>query len=205
MTDKPREGRPPKYTENQVAEAIEIVEAAGDQPDGNTVKAVLCKQFGVSRGINAQSLAEEVKRQLEARKREESEALVASLSPEARAAAMKVGKEVENRFLEWLGVQAKDIRSNAEATLMAKEEDCAALRAKIRDLRDDLADKTAHAERLADEKIALKARLDEAGKTIGNLEADLAARDRQEAFKAEVISMLKDMLARQEEAKAVPQ
>ncbi|MCO8146389.1 hypothetical protein NHN26_14265 [Rhodovulum tesquicola] len=83
MTDKPREGRPPKYTEAQVSRAIEIVEAAGDEPDGNTVKAVLCQEFGVSRGINAQSLAEEVKRQLAERVREEREALVASLSPAA--------------------------------------------------------------------------------------------------------------------------
>lgn len=203
MTGKSREGRPPKYTEDQVAEAIKIVEAAGDQPDGNAVKAVLCQEFGVSKGINAQSLGEEVKRQLEELKRKEREGLVASLSPEARAAATKVGKDLENRFLECLGQQAKDIRSEADRVLAAKEEDCAALRAKVRDLREEVAEKTARGDRLAEEKAALEEQLEKATQTIANLEAEIAARARDEAFKAELIAMLKDTLAQPEAGKSV--
>ncbi|MCO8146714.1 hypothetical protein NHN26_15995, partial [Rhodovulum tesquicola] len=124
--------------------------------------------------------------------------------PAARDAATDLGREIGEQFLVWLGRQAKEIRAEADAILSARDEDCAALRAMIRDLRDDLADKTAHADRLAEENAALEARLDEAGATIGRLQADLAARDRDEAFKAEVIEMLKDMLARNEEGQAVP-
>lgn len=203
MTGKTREGRPPKYTEDQVAEAIEIAEATGDAPDGNTVKAVLCQEFGVSKGINAQSLGEEVKRQLAERDRKEHEALVASLSPEARVAAMKVGKDVENRFLECLGQQAKAIRSEVDGILAAKEEDCAALRTTIRDLREEVAEKSARGDRLAEEKAVLEERLEEAGQTIANLEAEIAARARDEAFKAELIAMLKDTLAQPEGDQAV--
>lgn len=42
MTEK-KTGRPPKYTEAQVLEGINIVERNGDTPTGETVKKAMCE------------------------------------------------------------------------------------------------------------------------------------------------------------------
>ncbi|ATI42068.1 hypothetical protein CBW24_08640 [Pacificitalea manganoxidans] len=133
MTEK-KTGRPPKYTEAQVLEGINIVERNGDTPTGETVKKAMCVHLDVPPGINAQSLEKEVQRLLNEREHQQSARLIAALPETSRNAVREICQAVEAAILLHLGREHDELRRVNEQKVTQKDMDLANQRAQIRDL-----------------------------------------------------------------------
>ena len=196
MTEK-RTGRPPKYTEAQVLEGIEIVERGGEVPTGDTVKKAMCSQLGVAAGINAQSLDKEVERLLEEREHQRRERLIAALPDESRSAVKSIGAMVETAVLLHLGQEMEGLRTIAGERVAAQNLDLGNQRAQIRDLLskiDHLAAEIAdlgHAKREGEERLA-KAQAENAA-----LKARIADLEKEQDFRSQMLALMKETLGQQ--------
>jgi hypothetical protein len=193
MAEK-RNGRPPKYSEAQVIQGIELVEQAGDTPTGDTVKNAMCTELGVAGGINAQSLDKEVHRLLEERDRQRREQLVAALPPKSRDTANEIGLLVEAAVLEHIGKQYEDLQGVAQKRLAALNIDFRNQREQIRDLLGKIDGKDHEISDLEEEKHGLEGQLHLADVEIRSLKERIASFEREEDFQARMLVMMQETL-----------
>ena len=105
MTERNKGGRPRKYTDAQVQEAIDKVEARGDVADGPMVKEVLRDDLGISPGIDVGILDGEVRRICQARAEETARKLAAKLPGPVKDAAVEIGSDVTRAVTNVLATQ----------------------------------------------------------------------------------------------------
>ncbi|TCS61045.1 hypothetical protein EDD52_1122 [Primorskyibacter sedentarius] len=193
MTEK-RNGRPPKYTEAQVLEGIEIVERSGDTPTGDTVKKAMCTQLDVTSGINAQSLDREVQRLLEEREQQRRDKLIAALPAETRDTVQQIGTLVEAAVLGHLGEQYGSLTTISGRKLAELKVDLGNQREQIRELLTKVDRKDAEIASVEEENNALKQRL--AAKIIeaSTHKARISELERDEDFRAKMIAILQETL-----------
>lgn len=169
MTSKRVGGRPPAYSETQLIDAIDALEAGGAVPTAGLVKEFFINQFGLSTGINEQSLGAAVDEMLARRERQQRAALIASLSPQARQVGAEFARGASETFLVAMAREMATLRKASDAQLAEVDEDSkrqrgviralheenhakdtenAELRGRIRELEDDLAGARADISRL---------------------------------------------------------
>lgn len=193
MTEK-KMGRPPKYTEEQVIEGIEIVERAGEVPTGDAVKKVMCEQLGVAAGINAQSLDKEVQRLRDERERQRRDQRIAALPAETLGAANEIGTLVERAVLGHLGDQYETLRMVANKKVHESNIDLCNQRAQISDLLSKLEGKESYIAELESEKHDLKEQLKLATSEIETLKKLVAGNEWEEDFRSRILEMMKETL-----------
>lgn len=194
MTEK-KTGRPPKYTEAQVLQGIEIVEENGDTPTGDAVKKAMCIHLDVPAGINAQSLDKEVQRLVEERERRENARLVASLPDTSRAIAREICASVESSILTHLGREHDGLRRLNEEKVAARELDLANQREQIRDLLTKLDLQAEEISKVETSKRDLEDLLIQSKEESDGLKARIADLERQHDFREEMLAFMKDALA----------
>ncbi|MAM60458.1 hypothetical protein [Maritimibacter sp. UBA3975] len=195
MTDK-KMGRPKKYTEAQVVEAIGIVEGAGKEPTGDNVKEAMCKELGVSQGVNLQSLSSEVERLLADREREIRERRISALPPASISAANRISEVVNNAVLEHLGAQHEQLRAMNGKKLADARTDINTQREQMRALQSCIDEKDACIADLEIEIERLQIQLDATEKEASSLKGKVAQMNQESDLQAKVFNMLQDALAR---------
>lgn len=193
MTEK-KTGRPPKYTEAQVIEGIEIAERNGDIPSGDSVKKAMCEELGVAGGINAQSLDKEVHRLLEERVRQRRSRLIAALPSATLEAAKEVGALVEAAMLNHMGEEHNKLRAINGKKLTEINVDLANQREQIRGLLSRIDTKDAEIADLEGERDDLKRRLELAIAEIVALKERLAGIEQEEDFRLRMVAIVKETL-----------
>ena len=193
MTEK-KTGRPPKYTEAQVIEGIEIAERNGDIPSGDSVKKAMCEELGVAGGINAQSLDKEVHRLLEERVRQRRNRLIAALPSATLEAAKEVGVLVEAAMLNHMGEEHNKLRAINGKKLTEINVDLANKREQIRGLLSRIDTKDAEIADLEGERDDLKGRLELAIAEIVALKERLAGIEQEEDFRLRMVEIVKETL-----------
>lgn len=187
-------GRPPRYTEDQVVEGIEIVEKNGERPTGDTVKKAMCARLGVRESINAQSLEKEVQRLLEDRDRQRRERLIAALPGESRAAVKEIGAMVENAVLLHLGQELEGLRALAAQKVAAQEVDLGIQRAQIRDLLSKIDHLAAEIADLDHAKLEVEDLLAKANSENAALKARVADLQKEQDFRGQMLALMKETL-----------
>jgi chromosome segregation ATPase len=193
MTEK-KTGRPPKYTEAQVIQGIELVEQTGETPTGDMVKKVMCTQLGVAGGINAQSLDKEVHRLLVERDRQRRDRLVAALPSKTRGTAKEIGSLVEAAVLDHMGEQHEELQGLARKKLAALNADFRNQREQIRDLLTKIDTKDEEISQLEEDKQDLEGRLHLADAEIQSLKERIANFEREEDFQAKMLAVMHETL-----------
>lgn len=193
MTNK-RTGRPPKYTETQVIEGIEIVERNGEVPTGDTVKKAMCDDLGVAGGINAQSLDKEVQRLVEEREQQRLALLISALPSETLNAVKKIGSLVESAVLGHIGEQHEKLRALAGRKLTEQNVDLGNQREQIRSLLSRLDRKDADIEQLEQDNHKTKEQLGLATTEIRALKERIAELEHEEDFRTRMLAMMKETL-----------
>ena len=193
MTEK-KTGRPPKYTEAQVIEGIEIAERNGDIPSGDSVKKAMCEELGVAGGINAQSLDKEVHRLLEERVRQRRSRLIAALPSATLEAVKEVGALVEAAMLNHMGEEHNKLRAINGKKLTEINVDLANQREQIRGLLSRIDTKDAEIADLEGERDDLKGRLELAIAEIVALKERLAGIEQEEDFRLRMVEIVKETL-----------
>jgi len=199
MTEK-RTGRPPKYTEAQVLEGIDIVEHTGGVPTGDTVKKAMCSQLGVAGGINAQSLDKEVERLLEERDRQRRDRLIAALPSATQGAAREIGTLVEAAVLDHMGEQHDRLRGLAGKKVAELNVDVSNQREQIRGLLSKIDTKDTEIAGLEEERHGLKGRLELATAEIDSLKERIANLEQEEDFRTRMLALMKETLGQQPKA-----
>ncbi|WP_281967804.1 hypothetical protein [Roseovarius nanhaiticus] len=197
-------GRPPKYTEAQVIEGIEIVERSGEAPTGDTVKKAMCSQLGVAGGINAQSLEKEVERLLDERDRQRRARLISALPSATRGAAKEIGSLVETAVLEHIGEQHDSLRALTGKKVAELNVDLGTQREQIRGLLGRIDTKDAEIAGLEGERDDLEGRLDLAAAEIDSLKERIVGLEREEDFQARMLALMKEALGKQADATGGP-
>lgn len=196
MSEK-KTGRPPKYTEAQVIEGIEIVERSGDVPTGDIVKKAMCSQLGVAGGINAQSLEKEVERLLDERDRQRRARLISALPSATRGAAKEIGSLVETAVLEHIGEQHDSLRALTGKKVAELKVDLGSQREQIRGLLSRIDTKDAQIADLEAERDDLRGRIDVAVTEIDALKERIAGIGREEDFQTRILAIMKETLGEQ--------
>ena len=196
MAEK-KTGRPPKYTEDQVIEGIEIVEKSGKLPTGDSVKKAMCARLGVPEGINAQCLDKEVQRLVEDRDRQHREWLIAALPNESRAAVKEIGAMVETAVLIHLGQELEGLRTMAGQKVAAQDVDLGNQRAQIRDLLSKIDHMAAEIAELDRAKLEDEERLAKAQAESAALRARVADLEKEQDFRSQMLALVKETLGQQ--------
>lgn len=194
MAEK-KTGRPPKYTEDQVIEGIEIVDKNGGKPTGDSVKKVMCARLGVPEGINAQCLDKEVQRLVEDRDRQRRERLIAALPAESRVAVKQIGAMVETAVLLHIGQELEGLRTMAGQKVAAQEVDLGNQRAQIRDLLSKIDRMAAEIADLDNAKLEGEERLAKANAENALLKARVAELEKEQDFRSQMLALMKETLA----------
>jgi len=202
MTEKKKTGRPPKYSEAQVIEGIEIVERGGEAPTGDSVKNAMCTELKVAGGINAQSLDKEVQRLLEKREQERRDRLIAALPSATLDLAKEIALQVEAAVLGHMGEQHHELRAFAGKKMAALNVDLGNQREQIRELLSRIEKKDAEIAELEDDKHDLKGHLDLATAEIASLKERIAAMESEEDFQTRMLAMMRETLGQQSGATA---
>ena len=114
--EKKNGGRPAHYNAEQVRKAVDMLCDGGtplDQITGATVKPVLCREFHVSPGINAQSLDKPVHLVLQERAEEERAALLKSVPESAAPVVDALVGQVKDEVMLVIARQSRDIAADA--------------------------------------------------------------------------------------------
>ncbi|MCR9150290.1 MAG: hypothetical protein NXH83_08955 [Rhodobacteraceae bacterium] len=191
---KSKGGRPATYSSAQVLAAIDRIEQSGASPEASSVKDVLCKEHGISPGINLQSLGEEVARQLENRERVRTEALINALPETVRREGAKIGSDIQQRILEVVAHLAKSIREVAGHAIQEKDDDLDAQRQKNRALREEIAGKSEEVERLSAELTEARTHVFELEQKVRDLEVEKDSVAREEARLLDLTTRLEQLL-----------
>lgn len=191
MNEKKKQGRPPKYSDQQVLMAIDMVEAEGSVPNGDSVKAKLCGNLGISHGINAQSLEDEVRRQLELRQEKRDEALIAMLPASAKTAALKLGKQFEVGLVKFLATEFDGLRSNAAEKLREKDADLRIHRDRDRENAKRLGEKEERIAALERDVHDLSSQVADRENEIVDLKDQIQGFKREEEFEAKMLKIMK--------------
>ncbi len=178
-------GRPSSYTNEQVLRGIELVEEAGEQPTGDTVKKMLCAHLDVSKGINAQSLNTVVIDLLQDRKRKHLEHLVILLPDTTKKAAAKIAGRFATELTNHMAEEYDHLRAAVGRKLVEKEEDICNQRTQIRSLQSRIEEKDANIADLELANIELRQQLETAKAEISELAGKVA-----DLRKAEDLEML---------------
>lgn len=194
MTEK-KTGRPATYTEEQVLQGIGIVEENGDIPTGDAVKKAMCIHLDIPAGINAQSLDKEVQRLIEERERRENARLVAALPDTSREAAREICASVESAVLTHLGREHDGLRRLNEQKVAARDLDLANQREHIRDLLKKLDLQAEEISKVETSKRDLEGLLIQSKEENDGLKARIAELEKQQDFREEMLSFMKDALA----------
>ncbi|MCB1312419.1 MAG: hypothetical protein KDK29_11265 [Sedimentitalea sp.] len=196
---KPRTGRPPLYTAEQVIEAIGIVEKNGEEPAGETVKKALCLHLGVSGGINAQSLDREVTLLLEQRERTRVERLVAALPGSSVTSATMFAQQLKVLLVEHLAQEYDDLTQTTGKKLHEKDEDIASQRDRIRALllsEEELNERIA---KLEGEKHGLEETVETQRVEISGLKDQIARLQADGDVRQQMLAVLRETLGNKAE------
>ncbi|MCB2095780.1 MAG: hypothetical protein H6901_00640 [Rhodobacteraceae bacterium] len=193
MAEK-KNGRPPKYTEDQVIEGIEIVERNGEQLTGDRVKKAMCARLGVPEGINTQCLDKEVQRLVEDRGWQRRERLIAALPGESRVAVREIGAMVETAVLLHLGHELEGLRTMAGQKVAAQDVDLGNRRAQIRDLLLKIDHMAAEIADLDHAKLEGEERLAKANAEYTALKARVADLEKEQDFRSQMLALMKETL-----------
>ena len=205
MAETKKQGRPRGYTEDQVVRAIETVEAAGREPTGDTVKSVMCEMFGVSAGVNTQTLNEVVRDLVAERHERHMKTLVARLPTGLRQAALEFGRATEIRMLHALAPQFSVLETEAATEAEARALDNQALRAQVRDLRAELGERETHVANLEQERVDAQARIAALEADVAGLQAQLTQRKDGDDFCADLLARMREMIEGQSKGAQVRQ
>jgi uncharacterized protein (UPF0335 family) len=187
-------GRPPKYTQAQVLEGIEIVQSSGEVPNGDSVKKAMCTHLGVPGGINAQSLDKEVLRLVEERNRQHRDQLVAALPSAALGAAKKIGSLVEAALIDHLGEQHHELRAVAAKNAASLCIDLGNQREQIRELLSRIERRDEEIAELEAAKEELQERLEAAAAEVRALKERVSVYEKQEDFETRVLARMEERL-----------
>lgn len=203
MAEK-RTGRPPKYTEAQVMEGVELVERDGNVPTGDSVKKVMCAHLGVAGGINAQSLDKEVERLLAERDRIRRDRRIAALPNSTTEAARQIAQLVEAAVLDHLGSEHESLRAFAGKKLADLSADLTTQREQIRALLGKIDAKDDEIAGLELEKAEISERLSMAELEVAALKEAAVHHQRENDFRSEVMALMKDALGAQTTREEMP-
>lgn len=140
MTER-KNGRPPKYTEEQVLHGIKLVQEQGLEPNGDTVKRAMVDKLGVTGGINAQSLDQAVRRLLTEQVALENAKRLSALPSCARQASEVLLEELGNGVMLFLAKELEGLKSAANRRVADLQADLRNQRNRISELEDRLAAK----------------------------------------------------------------
>lgn len=163
MTKTKQGGRPPSYSPEQLAQAVDILEAKapGQRPSAKAVKDELCDNWEISPGLNLQSLDRELERFLRERDIRRERDLVEALPAAVQSAGADAGKVVEREILAALGKGYAHLKSEAGRDVLALEKDKAQLHRRIEQLETEAADTAEDISRLNDAVARKDLELDE--------------------------------------------
>lgn len=190
MADKSKGGRPPKYTEEQVRLSIELAEARGLEPSADAVKSIMCSNFEVSSGINAQSLAGEIRRILVAREAEEARVLMEKLPTAAKYAAATIGTQVQQSLVEFMAREFDGLRKEARQRELEREEDLRIAHARMADLESDLAESNGLREAAEDEAESLRAQAEANAAVIGEMKRQISEQGSLEDLLTKLVAQM---------------
>ncbi len=197
-----RKGRPPRYTEAQLSGALDMIEADGREPTPEAVRQALCDRYGLSQGINAQSLGAAVDRALADRAEERTGRLIDSLPRSSKTAAADIGKIVTDRVVAHLAQSFHDLEMATDERLNAVREDLACYRTRCRELEARLEDNQAQLAQSDDEKADLRGQLRTAEKEIAALRDEIAAFRSEGDLRAQMLTMLREALEERDRSAA---
>ncbi|WP_281969174.1 hypothetical protein [Roseovarius nanhaiticus] len=131
-----KEGRPASYTNEQLMDAIETIEGRGAETTTAAVKKQLVTEYGVSGGINDDSLKKAITGAIEDRSCKKLSRLLLALPEDAKASAGRIGERVAADILEHMAFGYHGLRTSAEKALIEKDEDLRNSRSHIRTMED---------------------------------------------------------------------
>ncbi len=195
MTNKNKGGRPKSYSDAQVDYAIEQAEKQ-DLPVGvETVKPILCTEFGISSGINGQSLEKAILERVEVRADQNARDLLEKLPTEAMDAAGEISEQFRHSLVGFLAQTFEGLRTEAGAKEAAKEEDLRNTRARVRDLEAELATRDQAIAALEVNAEGLQEKLAAKTQEVANLRAQIEQQSRDAVQTDMVMEMVKEAVA----------
>ncbi|WP_353472495.1 hypothetical protein PVT71_00260 [Salipiger sp. H15] len=202
MTEKNKGGRPRKYNDAQVQEAIDRIEARGAVADGAAVKNLLRDEFGVSPGIDAGILDGEFRRICAARAEEKARKLAAKLPASAKSAAADIGKDVIRAVTAMLAKQFDDLGKESREREEELEADIRVFRQRIHDLEEQVNKRDTALAELEMENHGLKEQAKKTDAKILLLKAKIATHDRNNEIETRLASLIEDIVAKNATAPA---
>ncbi len=150
MANTSHGGRPPSYEPEQLSTVIDILEAKypAQRQTARAVKDELIATFGISPGLNLQSLERELERFFADREIRRERELVEALPDPVRTAGLEASKAVEKEVLVALGRGYADLRDLAARDVAALEKDKAQLHRRIEQLENEAAETSGRIDQL---------------------------------------------------------
>ena len=194
MSQINRGGRPAKYSSEQVEIVIGMLEGRGRTPTGEAVKTALVTEFGVSSGINLQSLEAEIARQIDIREARRAAARIEILPAGAKIAANELGDELRARLVDFMAREFEAMRREASHQLVAKEADLGILRRRVLCIEQSLDAAAADVARLEASNERLKTQVAKLQETNRRQSAKLATKKREATFRNEMKGIVREVL-----------
>ena len=193
MTRK-KEGRPASYSNEQLMDAIETIEAGGGETTTAAVKKQLITQHGVSGGINDESLKKAITEAIEHRSSRKLSRLLLALPEDAKTSARRVGERVAADILEHLALGYHGLRTSAEKVLIEKDEDLRNSRNHIRTMEHRVEKIVAERAILEKDNLDLLEANEALREQLRSRDADIKELVRSREYREEMMAFMKQFV-----------
>lgn len=193
MTRK-KEGRPASYSNEQLMDAIETIEGQGAETTTAAVKKQLVTQYGVSSGINDESLKKAITEAIEDRSRKRLSRLLLALPEDAKASARRIGERVAADILEHMAFGYHGLRTSAEKALIEKDEDLRNSRSHIRTMEDRVEKMQAERAAFETENLDLREKNEALLAQLRDRDAEIRELVRSQEYREEMMAFMKQIV-----------
>jgi hypothetical protein len=193
MTRK-KEGRPASYSNEQLMDAIETIEGRGTETTTAAVKKQLVTQYGVSGGINDDSLKKAITEAIEDRSSKKLSRLLLALPEDAKASAGCIGERVAADILEHMALGYHGLRTSAEKVLIEKDEDLRNSRSHIRTMEDRVGKMQAERAALESENLDLREQNEALQAQLRDRESEVRELVRGQEYREEMMAFMKQIV-----------
>lgn len=193
MTRK-KEGRPASYSNEQLMDAIETIEGRGIETTTAAVKKHLVAQYGVSGGINDDSLKKAITEAIEGRSSKKLSRLLLALPEDAKASAGRIGERVAADILEHMAFGYHGLRTSAEKVLIEKDEDLRNSRSHIRTMEDRVEKMQAERAALEDDNLVLREKNEALQAQLRDRDAEIRELVRGQEYREEMMAFMKQIV-----------
>jgi len=194
MSEQNRGGRPRKYTQTQIEEAIDRIEALGGVPSGATVKQVMRDELGVSPGIDANILDAEVRRICANREEDRARRLAANLPRSAKSAAVGVGSEVTRAVTAFLATQFDELTNESRRREAELKADLGVFRLRVQELVHLVEGKEAVCASLEEEIHNLREQAKQQDEKLMVAMQEIAEHRREAALETQVVALMEKLM-----------